>query len=310
VRSLLIVTSLQKRADLKCVRRIKAFKKKLSWEPLEHLLIDRGVWEYVISRKRYDPKLVFCHPGILEQEPTASLYYRGVCGLSLKAAKDYFGSVEGLEAGRSSARLSSEKALAMARTYNAFICSIINNSTAWTLENGCRTVIATLGITLDGVMRNRIGAIAEDRIRTMVLEWLIDHELLVSPRLTKEQAHEEIPSLCTLQHGVVMRFSSDPDIAFLRDGVLQAIVEIKGGIDPAGALERYGAATKTFQHAISASPRCRNFYLTAAVTHELRKRIDDDRLVERTFDIVEVLDKPDVRRQFFQELFHHALRLV
>jgi hypothetical protein len=110
VRSLLIVTSLQKRADLKCVRRIKAFRKKLTWEPLEHLLIDRGVWEYV-SRKRYDPKLVFCHPSILEQEPTASLYYRGVCGLSLKAAKDYFGSVEGLEAGRASARLSDRKSV-------------------------------------------------------------------------------------------------------------------------------------------------------------------------------------------------------
>jgi hypothetical protein len=32
---------------------------------------------------------------------------------------------------------------------------------------------------------------------------------------------------------------------------LLAVVEIKGGIDPAGALERYVAATKSFQHALT-----------------------------------------------------------
>jgi hypothetical protein len=107
-----------------------------------------------------------------------------------------------------------------------------------------------------------------------------------------------------------MRFGSEPDISFLRGDDLLAVVEIKGGIDPAGALERYGAATKSFQHAIMRSPRCKNFYIGAIYTPELEKRIKDDRLVEKALNLIEILDKPVARDQFLRELFHHTLRLV
>jgi hypothetical protein len=63
--------------------------------------------------------------------------HRGLCGLSLKAARQYVGNVEVLERGSARTRLDKAKALKMARTYNAFICSIIRNSTEWT-----KTVIA------------------------------------------------------------------------------------------------------------------------------------------------------------------------
>jgi len=309
IKSLLIVTSLQKRNDLKAVQLIRAFPKKLTWEPLSNILIDPEVWAYA-EAKRFDPKLVFCHPNVLSYKPATSLYYRGLCGLSLKAAKDYFGAVESLEEGSPRARLDAKKALKMARTYNAFICSIIKNSTAWTLENGNRTIIATLGITLDGIMRNKVGNIAEERIRTLILEWLIDEELLVEPTLTKNQLYEKIPSSCTLKKNITMKFGSEPDISFSRDNELLVVVEIKGGIDPAGALERYGAATKSFQHAAKVSPRCKNFYLGAVYTPELERRISEDRLVEKTFNIIEILDKPPARERLFRELFHHTLRIT
>jgi hypothetical protein len=309
IKSLLIVTSLQKRNDLKAVQLIRAFPNKLSWEPLRNLLIDPEVWAYAAAN-HYDPKLVFCHPDVLLYKPATSLYYRGLCGLSLKAAKDYFGAVESLERGNPRARLDTEKAIKMARTYNTFICSIIKNSTAWTLENGNRTIIATLGITLDGIMRNKVGDIAEERIRTLVLEWLIDQELLVEPTLTKKQLYEKIPSSCTLKKNIAMKFGSEPDISFSRDDELLVVVEIKGGIDPAGALERYGAATKSFQHAVRVSPRCKNFYLGAVYTPELERRISEDRLVEKTFNIIEILDRPQARERFFRELFHHTLRIT
>lgn len=309
IKSLLIVTSLQKYKDTQAIKLIKKFSGKLAWKPLSNLLIDAEVWKYAVETQGYDPKLVFCHPDVLLDKPVTSLYYRGLCGLSLKAVKDYFGSVEALEIGTST-RLNRDKALKMARTYNAFISSIIKNSTDWTLENGYRTVVATLGITIDGRMRNKIGTIAEERIRGLILEWLMDRELIVEPTFAKKEIYESTPRVCTLRRGVIMRFGSEPDISFLRDSVLLAVVEIKGGIDPAGALERYGAATKSFQHAISSSPRCKNFYLCGVYTKELQKRIESDRLVEKTFNIIEILDKPEVRKQFFEELFHHALRIV
>ena len=44
-----------------------------------------------------------------------------------------------------------------------------------------------------------------------------------------------------------------------------AVIEVKGGTDSAGALERYGAAKKSFEHAIEVSPRCKNFYIDYAI---------------------------------------------
>jgi hypothetical protein len=276
-------------------------------------MIDEDAWHYAVQVKGYDPKFVFCHPEILLNKPMTSLYYRGLCALSLKAAKDYFGAVESIEKGHR-ARLDPGKALKMARTYNTFICSIIKNSASWTLENGHRTIVATLGITLDGVMRNKVGDIAERRIRTLVMDWVIDHSLLTDPVLTKEQIQEELPQRCKLTRDVVMEFSSEPDIAFWRQAAkareLLAVVEIKGGIDRAGALERYGAATKSFQQALATSSRCKNFFLSAVYTPELERRIRQDRLVEKYFHIVQILDDASVREQFLEELFHFALRIA
>lgn len=311
IRALHIVTSLHARKDLRAFRLLKQFTKELQWEPRRDLLIDDEAWDYVVNQKHYDPKMVFCHPEILLQSPETSLYYRGLSALSLKAAREYFGAVEKLEAGSRSARISKEKAKKMACTYNLLVCSVIRNSTAWTLANGQRTVIATLGITLDGGMRNRIGQIAEQRIRTLVLEWLLERDLIVEPKVSKRHIYGgDFPRDYQLKAGLKMGFSSEPDISFSRDENLIAVVEIKGGIDPAGALERYGAATKSFQHSVDNSARCKNFYLAGVITPEVDRRIRDDRLVEKTFNIVEILDHPLVREDFFDELFHHAIRLT
>jgi len=310
LRSLLIVTSLQKKDDLYARKLIEQFPESLDWSPHHRLMIDEEVWAYAIKKQKYDPKLVFCHPNILLYKPAASLYYRGLCGLSLKTARDYFGAVESLEAGKPSARIDEKKALKMSCTYNTFICSIIKNSTDWTLENGYRTIIATLGITLDGVMRNKIGTIAEERIRAHMLDWLIKKDLILKPTFDEKEIVKQSPRSVVLKNNVNMEFSSEPDISFKKGKDLLAVVEIKGGVDPAGALERYGAATKSFQHAIQVSHHCKNFYLGAVFTPELERRIKEDRLVEKYFDIISILDKPKYREQFYLEIFHHALRLI
>lgn len=314
VKSLLIVTSLQKKADLKVFEALNNLEISLDWHPLSNLMIEDEIWEYVMDEKKYDSKLVFCHPEVLKALPISSLYYRGINGLSMKAAKDYFGAIENLEKGNKNVRISDKKALKMARIYNTFICSIIKGSSAWTLENGKRTIIATLGITLDGKMRNTIGTIAEERIRSLVIEWIKEKKLIISPSEQELNESLKLPAICQLKDDVFMKFSSEPDISFVRKTdnkeALLAVIEIKGGIDPAGALERYGAATKSFQHALQESQRCKNFFLSAVFTPELKNRIKGDRLVENYYDIIDILEKPLIREDFFQELFHYSLRLI
>lgn len=310
VKSLLIATSLQKREDIKASKFIEEFSDDLEWQPLANLMIDADVWNYVTTTRNYNPKLVFCHPKILMAHPITSLYYRCLCGLSIKSAEAYFGAIKNLERGNTKIKLKSDKAVQMARTYNFFICSIIKGSTDWSLENGKRTIIATMGISLDGVMRNKVGEIAEDRIRGLILEWAVNKDLIVS--VLSENYMEDIPTTCELKDGIIMKFSSEPDISFFKGSSpedLIAIVEIKGGIDPAGALERYGAATKSFQHALNSSSRCKNFFLSAVFTPELERRIQNDRYVEKYFDIIEILENYEVRNIFFEELFHYTLRI-
>jgi hypothetical protein len=305
-RSLLIVTSLQKRKDIKAKKLISKYQENINWKPLSNLMINESVWSYAVEEQKYDPKLVFCHPNIIIEYPVTSLYYRGLSALSLKSAKSYLGSVDSLEDEKKRNTLTTEKALKVARIYNTFICSNIKSSTDWTLENGYRTIIATLGITLDGAMRNKIGEIAEDRIKISVFEWLKEKDLIDSSGDYKDA----IPKKCQLKNSIFMEFSSEPDISFYKDDILLVTVEIKGGIDPAGALERYGAATKSFRHAIKSSPRCKNYYLGAVNTPELERRINDDRLVEKYFSIIGILSDPKIRELFYNELFHHCLRLI
>ena len=308
-KSLLVVTSLQKRPDVAARELIEGFTEPLDFSPLRDFMIEERAWRHV-QTLRIKPQLVFCHPHVLIAHPATSLYYRGMAGLSIKAAKNYFGSVETLESGSEKACVSEQKALKMARTYNLFLSSIIINSTHWTLDNGHRTILATMGITLDGTMRNKVGDIAEERIRRMIVEWLAEQGLVEEPTLRAGNIPDVLPRQFRLKGGVTMQFSSEPDISFEQSGELSATVEIKGGIDPAGALERYGAAKKSFEHAVQQSGRCRNFYLGGVFTDELRRRINADRLVEKTYSIVSLLNDAAVRAQFFTELFHHTLRIL
>lgn len=308
-RSLLVVSKLQERHDLAARRKIERFRETLEYKPLKRLLIEPKAWQY-IERLRIDPKLVFCHPRLLQAEPTTSLYYRGMAGLSVKAARDYFGGIESIETGQVKSAISDDKVLQMARTYNLFLSSIIINSTKWTLENGHRTILAMMGISVDGSMRNKVGAVGEDRIRRMIVEWLVGNQLIIKPSLDADDLPEQLPREIELKRGITMRFSSEPDIAFEQRGVVRATVEIKGGIDPAGALERYGAAKKSFEHAVARSPQCRNFYIGGVLTQELQRRITADRLVERTDSLIDLLKEGDARAEFFRELFHHTLRLT
>ena len=310
LKSLAITRSLQNRADVHALEAIEAYQGDLIWEPLGNLMISHDAWDYVVNQRRYDAKRVFCHPSVLLAAPTTSLHYRGIAGLSVKAAKSYVGAIENLEAGGSRARLSSEKAMLMARTYNTFICSIIENSTEWTLENGARVILATMGITLDGSNRNKIGELAEERVRMLVVRWLSQQNLLVITSSLGDSPDSSLQASYELRSDVTMKFQSEPDISFARQGEYLAVVEIKGGIDTAGALERYGAAKKSFEEAGRNNPHCQNYYLVAAVTDELTRRIRSDRLVDKLYNIIDVLSNPAMRDEFFTELFHHTLRLV
>lgn len=317
VRAILIASKLKEAPDQVTLDIITKSKKKLDWTNRKKIGIDEEAWAYATKTLGADPKFVFCHPDILQDDPQTSLYYRGLSTLSLKAARDYAGAVDALERGGKSRGLTAERAEQIASAYNKFISGVVSGVDDWTLEDGHRAIIATIGITLDGVMRNKIGEVAESRIRKMIVEWALEADLIESPEIDGEMlAGEVLPKQYKLSDGIEMVFGSEPDVSFLRvdkktkTKTLVCVIEIKGGTDRAGALERYGAATKSFQSALAANNKCENFFLSAVYTDELTRRISADRLVHKHFDIIELLEDKEKREEFFEEVFHFTLRMT
>ena len=95
----------------------------------------------------------------------------------------------------------------------------------------------------------------------------------------------------------------------MRSDSLEATIEIKGGIDPAGALERLGAAEKSAQAAIEINARCKNFLVAGVITAEMRRRLDQSRLFEKDFQLVELLSDETRQAEFLAEIFSYTLRI-
>ena len=297
-RAIAIARLIDHRDDLRVRERIKAFAGRADYSDRAVLLIAEDAWLHVV-RAGIEPRFVFAHPAILVEIPESSLHYRGIALLSLKRVAEISGSVETWERKPAKARVTLDKASRVCQLYNAVICSIILNNTAWTLENGYRNILATIGITADGVMRNIIGQAAETSVKERMLSWIQTQNLLVAD---VEPASE---NLRTLVAGVLMRFGSEPDISFEKDGALAVLIEVKGGKDPAGALERLGAMKKTFDEAPT---QCKNFLVAGVVTPTMRERLNDVR-VERVFT-TDILHDETKWTAFMNEIFHHALRVA
>ena len=108
-----------------------------------------------------------------------------------------------------------------------------------------------------------------------------------------------------------MLYSSEPGICFERrlpDGSWEIVstVEIKGGTDPAGALERLGAVKKSFDQTPT---RAKNFLVVGVVTDEMRKQLEQMQ-IEKFFLLNETLYNDAEWAKFINEVFHHTLRLL
>ena len=137
---------------------------------------------------------------------------------------------------------------------------------------------------------------AEELIKTRIANWLDRRELIINGDGTTFLLPDDIN----------MVFGSEPDIRFERGSRLLATIEIKGGTDPAGALERLGAMMKSFRET---HPGCVNFLIAGVVTDEMQSRLEKIGVV-KTFLLHELQEGGQTWNGFTYELFHHVLRIV
>ena len=298
-RAITIARKLAQGDDLHIRERIGAFGGEADYSNRESLAIRSEAWDRV-RQADIEPRLVFAHPAVLEAMPEASIHYRGIALLPLKRVTEIVGSVERWERQPARARVTRAKAVRVARLYNTVISSIILDNPVWTAGDGHRNVLATIGITADGGIRNLIGQQGERAIRRRMIAWIRGHGLLAGEDPGDDAAEWR------LSRGVLMRFGTEPDVGFEQNEQLVALIEIKAGKDPAGALERLGAVKKTFD---AAPTGCRNFLVAGIVTSTMRERLAGMRM-ERSYDMDRLLLDEDSWAECMNDIFHHALRIA
>ncbi len=303
IRSALISERIRQRTDLALRELVVQFPETLSFYLLDDLMISEQAWMRV-EDSSIDPKLVFAHPDLLRKYPTASQYYRGLVLLPRKRVADIAGSVDSWEDNTRKTPIPEQRSKDVARLYNAVISSIIEGAADWTIENGYRNIIATMGIGLDGTFRNIIGKDAEDLIRNRIKNWLESRQLIVGSDYGETEFQ--------LPGGYSMRYGSEPDIYFqielggMPQPQIVATIEIKGGKDPAGALERLGAMQKSFEET---PPGCVNMLIAGIVTPEMESRLVNMG-VTKVFLLDDLAHDGEGWLHFLNEVFHYTVRIT
>ena len=159
-----------------------------------------------------------------------------------------------------------------------------------------------MGIGLDGTVRNIIGQDAEQLVKTRIRDWLDSRGLIV--QRNEEQTQFQLPN------GYSMRYGSEPDVEFSQmvntEPRIIATIEIKGGRDPAGALERLGAIQKSFE---ATPPNCVNMLIAGVVTSQMQERLDGLG-VDKVFMLDQLSNDAEYWTGFLNEVFHYTVRIT
>jgi len=277
------------------------------WSNLTALGISASAWKRV-GNLGLPPTKLFCHPTVILGDSRLIGYYRGLAMLSHKGMAQLATTTQALEAGRGN--LSQQRAQKTVLLLNEIISGIIDNVPAFLSTEPDSFIRATNAVTTDGRWRNAIGEDATRIVRDMIVRYLSEEGLLAS--VHDKAGHsfasaDEVPidnvSSVHLTNEWTLRFGSEPDIEVCdpQDTIREAI-EIKGGLDPAGALERYGAAKKSFAKARKRNSAVRTTLLMSAVTAEVSARGAQNTEVHDLIGLDEVILEDTARDDFLQDL--------
>ena len=273
--------------------------------------IDWGVGEEAFAYIQNGSKLhliqIFCHPRLLREYPMLLAYYRNIAALSQKAVGYLIGiDVKRYEDTNPNSMLNSQQILSLVRLFNEHISLVIDSSVRSFTERELNALLlASTGAQIDGAWRNAIGEEAEKVVQRLLIKEAVKRNILVAfllrPPAIGIEAYEPTRVEEQLRNtgryrGVVfsnqtsLLFSSEPDIALVgKQGQTLGVLEIKGGTDPAGALERYGAAKKSFEKTLQDAPNARTILIASCITSEVQKRIAKDSTISQYFNLTEVL---------------------
>lgn len=264
----------------------------------------------------------YCHPSVLISNPIVLNYYRCISTFSQKGLKTVsrVSNVERIEGGKP---CSQDQAKALAQAINRNL-NLIYGSIGTSDQHREGLMYATAGTTVDGGWRNAIGAEGERVVKTMLLKFLLRRKELkavvrrsgevvevteIDDEWLEANTAELQTAVCT--NSSQLRFGSEPDLKCVgADGGTTAGIEVKAGLDPAGALERLGAMLKSFEYVLAEETSAETILIASCITDEVQKRLNATKNVSRVFILTEVLNNTKGQGAHFCNMVRGCLGLV
>ncbi|MBV6442917.1 MAG: hypothetical protein EPGJADBJ_04644 [Saprospiraceae bacterium] len=264
---------------------------KLLWDKTA-LGISESAWNKLIHRG-IKPVLVFAHPEVLQTVAGSVAYYRMLAMVSQKSMNRIGAVIGAYESGKR--HPNDETSLFLAAHLNQIISHLIEadekiDAREFDLWRGMAA-----GSQAQGSWQNMKGGQAE-----ILLKGLLETHLR-----EKELVQEESSSRIFLKNRKVIAFASEPDIAIFQNDILQIAIEVKGGIDNAGVLERIGAAIKSLQRAKNENPKSVTILIMQEVSFSNRAKRDielNKEAIDNLFFLENLLEKETERRKLFKLL--------
>ncbi len=280
-----------------------------NWEHFADWGIGQSAFRTIRDHAELKLIQVFCHPRALRERPRLVAYYRNIAALSQKGVRYLSGiDIKRIEnRDEHDAALGEVSALALTQLFNEHISLIVNSALqGLTADELYGLLLTSTGAQIDGAWRNAIGEEAEKVVQRLLVKAARERGVLAAltprgggpielhdPARVEEQlgAIDQYKAII-LANQTSALFASEPDISLLdQDGRTIGVIEVKGGVDPAGALERYGAAKKSFEAARRVSPAAQTILVASCITSEVRARIETDRTISAYFNLTELLDE-------------------
>ena len=297
----------------------------INWNNKEEWKISKSAWE-IIDKNAIDPLLIFLHPKILQLNPSYLKYYRSVAMIPQKGLKALSGvsNVDAIENGKIEAgRLPAENINKLVCIINEIISLVITLASDIDENKIQGMMYATAGVNIDGSWRNSIGAEGERVVRGIILKEVLINKEVTSivdrqntlksiDELTADAIVSNIDSIKTinLTNGYSIMFSSEPDVSMFDDqGKIVGIIEIKAGLDPAGALERLGAMLKSFENTLAEYPNAVTVLVASCITEEVEARLGASMAVRQKYITTEITSNEKNQRKFANRM-RKILRLI
>lgn len=297
---------------LKDVDKLVKQAKNYSWEDKKYWNITHNAWD-LIDKQKIDFLRIFCHPKVLVEHPKLISYYRNVAAIPLKGVQYLAFNITDYESGKK-AEISYQNAMILSKLFNTHISAIVESTLKISIHNINSLMFSSAGATVDGSWRNKIGEEAEKMVKSYILRACLNNNTIFAMIDKNNSPVDFDPSYDYMANIDIFKgiklinkksilFSSEPDVSIIdKTGKPLSVIEVKGGTDPAGALERLGAIKKSFDQARHENSKVETILVVSCITDEMGKRLKKDKLIGLVFNLTSIIIDMDYRNGFVKKL--------